>query len=108
MDNSNEWTFDADDLATFPVTPQRPCHVTRGEQLDRLLWAERFVDLYPIARQAVRAGVESYSIKKLEQYSGYKRRVELNNVHEPLLAVELAHPASAEAAARASVRRRTR
>ena len=65
-------------------------HVTRGEQLDRLLRAERFVDLYPIARQAIRAGVESYSIKKLEQYSGYTRRLELTNVHEPLLAVEQA------------------
>lgn len=72
-------------------------YVTRGEQLDRLLWAERFVDLYPIAKQAVRAGVESYSIKKLELYSGYKRRVELKNVHEPLLAVELALDANAPA-----------
>lgn len=72
-------------------------YVTRGEQLDRLLWAERFVDLYPIARQAVRAGVESYSIKKLEHYSGYKRRVELKSVHEPLLAVELALDAGAPA-----------
>ena len=72
-------------------------YVTRGEQLDQLLWAERFVDLYPIARQAVRAGVESYSIKKLEQYSGYQRRVELKNVHEPLLAVELALDADAPA-----------
>ena len=72
-------------------------YVTRGEQLDRLLWAERFVDLYPIAKQSVRAGVESYSIKKLEQYSGYQRRVELKNVHEPLLAVELALAANAPA-----------
>jgi len=72
-------------------------YVTRGEQLDKLLRAERFVDLYPIARQAVRAGVESYSIKKLEQYSGYTRRVALQNVHEPLLAVELALDANAPA-----------
>jgi len=72
-------------------------YVTRGEQLDRLLWAERFVDLYPIAKQAVRAGVESYSIKKLELYTGYTRRVELKNVHEPLLAVELALDANAPA-----------
>lgn len=72
-------------------------YVTRGEQLDRLLRAERFVDLYPIARQAVRAGVESYSIKKLEQYSGYKRKVELKSVHDPLLKVELALDANAPA-----------
>lgn len=65
-------------------------HVTRGEQLDRLLRAERFVDLYPIARQAVRAGVESYSIKKLEQYSGYQRKVALQGVRDPKLQVEQA------------------
>ena len=79
-------------------------YVTRGEQLDQLLRAERFVDLYPIARQAVRAGVESYSIKKLEQYSGYTRRVELKNVHEPLLAVELALDANAPAAITTEIR----
>lgn len=72
-------------------------YVTRGAQLDRLLRAERFVDLYPIARQAVRAGVESYSIKKLEQYSGYNRQVELKSVHDPLLKVELALDANAPA-----------
>ncbi len=65
-------------------------YVTRGEELDRLLRAERFVDLYPIVTQSVRAGVESYSIKKLEQYYGYTRKVNLPNVREPLMAVELA------------------
>jgi uncharacterized protein len=65
-------------------------HVTRGDAMDRLLRAERFVDLYPIVRQAVRAGVESYSIKQLEQYFGFARRVELRTVREPLVAVELA------------------
>ena len=72
-------------------------YVTRVEALDALLRAERFVDLYPIVRQAVRAGVESYSIKKLEQFTGYARQVELKNVHEPLMAVELALDAKAPA-----------
>ncbi len=70
-------------------------YVTRVEALDALLRAERFVDLYPIVRQAVRAGVESYSIKKLEQYTGYTRQVELKSVHDPLMAVELALDAKA-------------
>lgn len=65
-------------------------YVTRGEELDKLLRAERFVDLYPISKQAVRAGVESYSIKKLEQYSGYVRKVDLPNVSLPMLAIEQA------------------
>jgi predicted RecB family nuclease len=65
-------------------------HVTGAAELDRLLRAGRFVDLYPLTRQAVRAGVESYSIKQLEQYSGYTRTVALADVHQPLFAVELA------------------
>jgi predicted RecB family nuclease len=51
-------------------------YATRAEPLNELLRAGRFVDLYPIARQAIRAGVESYSIKKLELFSGYTRGVE--------------------------------
>ncbi len=65
-------------------------YVTRVEALDELLRSECFVDLYPIVRQAVRAGVESYSIKQMEQYYGFIRQVKLANVREPLMAVELA------------------
>lgn len=79
-------------------------YVTRGEQLDRLLRGERFTDLYPIARQALRAGVESYSIKKLEQYSGYVRMVALQSVHEPKLAVEQALECRATDAIAADIR----
>jgi predicted RecB family nuclease len=70
-------------------------YVTRVDELDALLSAERFVDLYPIVRQAVRAGVESYSIKKLEQYYDFKRNVDLKNAHAPLLAIEIALDAKA-------------
>jgi predicted RecB family nuclease len=65
-------------------------YATRADLLDRLLRTGRFVDLYPITRQAVRAGVESYSIKKMEQYTGYQRKVALESVGHALLAVELA------------------
>jgi len=65
-------------------------HVTRVEALNQLLRAERFVDLYPIVRQSVRCGVESYSIKQLEQFYGFERRIALKNVSQPLMAVELA------------------
>ena len=70
-------------------------YVTRVDALDELLSGERFVDLYPIVRQAVRAGVESYSIKKLEQYYGFTRTVALASAHQPLLAVEMALDAKA-------------
>jgi predicted RecB family nuclease len=65
-------------------------HVTRAEALDALLRGERFVDLLPIVRQSVRAGVESYSIKQLEQYYGFTRDVDLRAVSTQLQAMELA------------------
>jgi predicted RecB family nuclease len=54
-------------------------HATRGPKLDRLLRAERFVDLYAVIRQAIRAGIESYSIKQLEQFYGFTRTVALKD-----------------------------
>ena len=41
-------------------------YATREAEIDRMLRAERFVDLYAVVRQALRASVESYSIKDLE------------------------------------------
>ena len=70
-------------------------YVTRVDELDALLSGERFVDLYPIVRQAVRAGVESYSIKQLEQYYSFARSVALLNVRQPLMAIEIALDAKA-------------
>jgi predicted RecB family nuclease len=43
-------------------------HNTRVDEVDRLLRGNRLVDLYAIVRQALRAGVDSYSIKKLEAF----------------------------------------
>jgi uncharacterized protein len=41
-------------------------HATREAEMDRLLRAGRFIDLHLVSRQALRASVEEYSIKKLE------------------------------------------
>ncbi|MEO8899148.1 MAG: TM0106 family RecB-like putative nuclease [Candidatus Dormibacter sp.] len=41
-------------------------YATREDEVDELLRAGVFVDLYRVVRQGVRIGVESYSIKKLE------------------------------------------
>jgi predicted RecB family nuclease len=43
-------------------------HNTRVDEVDRLLRGNRLVDLYAVVRQALRAGVDSYSIKKLESF----------------------------------------
>ena len=52
-------------------------HVTREEEVDRLLRGGVFVDLYRVVRQGLRASVESYSIKKLEPLYLFEREVDL-------------------------------
>lgn len=79
-------------------------YVTRVEPLNELLRAERFIDLYPIVRQAARCGVESYSIKKLEQYYAFTRQMPLENVRQPLMAVELALESGGVAALEQTIR----
>ncbi len=55
-----------------------------------MLRAGVFVDLYSVVRQAVLAGVESYSIKKLEPLFGFEREENLAEVRRHLAAVERA------------------
>ena len=43
------------------------------DEVDQLLKARIFVDLYRVVRQGVRASVESYSIKKIEELYKFKR-----------------------------------
>jgi predicted RecB family nuclease len=54
-------------------------HATRELELDALLRAKVFVDLYGITRQAVRAGVESYGLKGIEALYGFQRNPELHD-----------------------------
>ena len=63
-------------------------YATREEELDQMLRAELFVDLYAVVRHAIRAGVESYSIKQLEQFYGLKRAVELPEANRALARVQ--------------------
>lgn len=65
-------------------------HATRADELDVLLREEVFVDLYAVVRRAIRAGVDSYSIKKLEPLYGLVRQVDLRKVSRHLRAVEYA------------------
>ena len=55
-------------------------YATREQEIDELLRAGVFVDLYAVPRQTVRAGVESYSIKRLERFFGFERRIDLREV----------------------------
>jgi uncharacterized protein len=65
-------------------------HATKQDEVDRLLRAERFVDLYGVVKHALRASVESYSIKKLEPFYGFKRDLDLRDASSALHRVERA------------------
>ncbi len=65
-------------------------HGTREEQVDRMLRGGIFVDLYSVVRQSMRAGVESYSIKKLERYFEFTREAALQDVGPAKRALEAA------------------
>ena len=63
---------------------------TREDEVDDLFRLGVFTDLYRVVRQGVRAGVESYSIKRLEPLCGYDRRVDLAEATASLIALEAA------------------
>ncbi|AMS40144.1 TM0106 family RecB-like putative nuclease [Aminobacter aminovorans] len=52
-------------------------YATREEELDRILRGRLLVDLLGVTRHAIRAGVESYSIKRLEPLFGFVRATDL-------------------------------
>src|SRR5262249_2825005 len=58
------------------------------DEVDRLLRAGIFVDLYHIVRQSLRASVESYSIKKLEPLYSFDRATQLQDANFALKAFE--------------------
>jgi predicted RecB family nuclease len=50
-------------------------YATREEEVDSMLRAGLFVDLHSVLKQAVRAGVEEYSLKVLEALYGFARKI---------------------------------
>ncbi len=59
---------------------------TREDDVDRMLRAHLFVDLYSVVKNGIRASVESYSIKKLEPLYGYERITELSDANKAVCA----------------------
>ena len=82
-------------------------HATREEEIDRMLRGGLFVDLYRVVRGGLRASVESYSIKELEQFFGFRREVPLSDANKALYAIsrplELGDPESIPDEARNAV-----
>jgi predicted RecB family nuclease len=63
-------------------------YATREEEIDRMLRGRVFVDLYQIVRHAIRASVESYSIKELERFFGFVRTTKLEDASRALANVQ--------------------
>jgi predicted RecB family nuclease len=63
-------------------------YATREEEIDRMLRARLFVDLFQVVRHAVRASVESYSIKHLEPFYGFERKTDLADANIALANVQ--------------------
>jgi uncharacterized protein len=85
------------DLHIYHFAPYEPAalkrlmgrYATREDEVDNLLRAEVFVDLYSVVRHSIRASVESYSIKKLEPLYGFVRDVPLMEVGAALARVQM-------------------
>jgi predicted RecB family nuclease len=63
-------------------------YATREDEVDRMLRAGLFIDLHTIFKQAVRAGVEEYSLKALEVFHSFARTTALTQSREAMRYVE--------------------
>ena len=61
---------------------------TREDEVDSLLRGGVLVDLLRAVRQSLRASVESYSIKKMEQFYGFVREIDLRDAGSSIVAFE--------------------
>ena len=73
------------EMHIFHYAPYEPTAVKRlstkcavfEAEVDRLLRAEIFIDLFSVIRESLIASVESYSLKELEQFTGFVRKADL-------------------------------
>src|SRR4029077_1604347 len=50
-------------------------YATREDQIDRMLRAGALVDLHQAFKQSTRASVEEYSLKKIEAFYNFERKI---------------------------------
>jgi predicted RecB family nuclease len=63
-------------------------YATREEEIDSMLRAGLFIDLHSIFKQALRAGVEEYSLKQLEHFCGFQRTVDKDDSRAAMRYIE--------------------
>lgn len=86
------------DMHVYHYAPYEPSalkrlmgrYATRERELDAMLRSGRLVDLYAVVREALRIGVERYSIKNLEPLYGFTRAVTLGDAGRSLRQMEYA------------------
>jgi len=65
-------------------------HSIYEEEVDQLARGRRFIDLYRVVKESMLASVETYSLKELEVFFGYIRRLELQKASRARKMVEVA------------------
>jgi predicted RecB family nuclease len=93
------------DMHVYHYAPYEPAaftrlmgrYATREREFEAMLRAGRFIDLYAVVRQSMRAGVERYSIKNLEPLYAFTRDVALDDANRRLRQVEYALESGAAA-----------
>ena len=63
-------------------------YATRVNEVDTLLRDRHFVDLHSVFKQAIRAGVEKYTLKKIEACYSFVRSVDLDKSREAMRVIE--------------------
>lgn len=84
------------DMHVYHFAPYEPAalkrlmgrYATREEEIDRMLRAGFLVDLHGVARGGIRASVESYSLKELEQFHAFERAIALPEANRALAQVQ--------------------
>jgi len=84
------------DFHIYHYTPYEPAalkrlmgkHATRENEIDQMLRAGLFIDLYSVTKQALRAGIETYSLKELEKFHDFEREIALRDAALQLRTLE--------------------
>ena len=84
------------DMHVYHFAPYEPAalkrlmgrYATREEEIDRMLRADLLVDLHGVVRGGIRASVESYSLKELEQFHEFERAIALPDANRALAHVQ--------------------
>jgi predicted RecB family nuclease len=84
------------DLHIYHYAPYEPSalkrlmgrYATREDEIDRMLRAGLFIDLYHVVRHGIRASIERYSIKELEPLFAFTRRTALEDAGRALATMQ--------------------